>query len=203
MFASIVAAELGVAGVQTPAFVERLRTCCRRCRRASVSPGFRLRPSLSGAVAASRSSSPPGVAGVQTPAFVERSPPRTPRTRGCAVSPGFRLRPSLSELALACRIGRCGRGVAGVQTPAFVERICCSRPMVPSSVGVAGVQTPAFVERRRGEVPEAQRAGVSPGFRLRPSLSSLPVRGHLSKGLGVAGVQTPAFVERFTSQSEA
>ena len=118
-----------VAGVQTPAFVERCASTSGLCISVEplVSPEFRLRPSLSGAEAARgpNRGSARGVAGVQTPAFVERSQGR-PRGAGSR--------------------GAC---VAGVQTPAFVER----RPpltMYGSAeflVGVAGVQTPAFVER--------------------------------------------------------
>ena len=88
----------GVAGVQTPAFVERRSSTAARSPAGRVSPEFRLRPSLSVRVVAHPPSRPGGgVAGVQTPAFVERrgTSPRSP--------PG------------------CGR-VAGVQTPAFVER---------------------------------------------------------------------------------
>ena len=65
-----------------------------------------------------------------------------------------------------------------------------------SQWGVAGVQTPAFVERTMRSPAAGLRPGVSPGFRLRPSLS---VRGEVPGELlrsGVAGVQTPAFVER-------
>ena len=68
----------GVAGVQAPAFVERLQIPVRRRSTADhltrVSPEFRLRPSLSG----DESGDGQGrtfrrVAGVQAPAFVERS----------------------------------------------------------------------------------------------------------------------------------
>ena len=160
-----------------------------------MSPGFRLRPSLSGGHA------------------------RGPRFRPPHVSPGFRLRPSLSD---ARRHGRPAArdGVAGVQTPAFVER-GCGREAHPRPLGVAGVQTPAFVERFAGCSWSARSwpvspgfrlrpslSGsntyrrnphthtVSPGFRLRPSLSDAAAPGELSAPAGVAGVQTPAFVER-------
>ena len=138
-----------------------------------VSPGFRLRPSLSAAR-------------------------RRVRPRGLRVSPGFRLRPSLSDTtfgAIRCSFAR----VAGVQTPAFVERRS-GRPsarrswarvagvQTPAFVersssmgsfsfwpGVAGVQTPAFVERFCVSGPAYSRRPVSPGFRLRPSLSDRDV----------------------------
>ena len=159
----------GVAGVQTPAFVERIRHCKALLYAARVSPEFRLRPSLS--VAPS-----PGGRGALRPVSPEfRLRPSLSAARpfvrrgGHVVSPEFRLRPSLSvcdevlELgdrqvspefrlrpSLSDGDGGDGRGavvrVAGVQTPAFVERgrrLC--RAAARSSV--AGVQTPAFVER--------------------------------------------------------
>ena len=89
--------DAGVAGVQTPAFVERSSTAIHRVLRAAVSPGFRLRPSLSVLDLDARGIGEDGVAGVQTPAFVER------------VVGGY-ARAEASP------------GVAGVQTPAFVER---------------------------------------------------------------------------------
>ena len=58
-----------VAGVQTPAFVERSTRASSRTNRAKVSPEFRLRPSLSG-------------------------PHRGRDGRAGPVSPEFRLRPS-------------------------------------------------------------------------------------------------------------
>ena len=144
----------GVAGVQTPAFVER---------------SWYLWVNAVGAQFGS-------VAGVQTPAFVERGTQSLSGTavRGRAVSPEFRLRPSLSARTLHQGLGE-GARVAGVQTPAFVERIGVVvtahqfalgevspefrlRPSLSglrtdadtrSARGVAGVQTPAFVERAR------------------------------------------------------
>ena len=179
--------DSGVAGVQTPAFVERIRA------------GRRPVIDRSGT----------SVAGVQTPAFVERGRPAVMHGRAEEhVSPEFRLRPSLSVLA-GRRGGAHGlaiEGVAGVQTPAFVERrldllgarerTCVRR--------VAGVQTPAFVERCLIESQALMPSidGVSPEFRLRPSLSGLrKPRKTLTcpSACRVAGVQTPAFVERFQS----
>ena len=90
-----------VAGVQTPAFVERSNLYAFRMSGDGVSPEFRLRPSLSGP---SRRRHPfttadrPCVAGVQTPAFVERwqADGAPGLTADSVVSPEFRLRPSLS-----------------------------------------------------------------------------------------------------------
>ena len=70
-----VTAIRGVAGVQTPAFVERTAWYRGTGYSLQVSPGFRLRPSLSA-----------GPIQVQD------------RIDLTAVSPGFRLRPSLSGL---------------------------------------------------------------------------------------------------------
>ena len=186
----------GVAGVQAPAFVERAHRDNRRFRISCV-------------------------AGVQAPAFVERRPSIRISRPAIPVSPGFRPRPSLSE-----RHHRGGnrveRGVAGVPAPAFVERARSSRSRT-ASPSVAGVPAPAFVERRRGPGGSARGSQVSPGFRLRPSLSDRsrthrPGGGHVSPGFGprpslsepqgasslasrtrVAGVQAPAFVERCAS----
>ena len=44
---------------------------------------------------------------------------------------------------------------------------------------------------------------VSPGFRLRPSLSGRVLADGIEAGEGVAGVQTPAFVERLSQLLEA
>ena len=109
-----------VAGVQTPAFVERSTRQNPRgiaCRRSSEA--FVERSGRCSAVAADC------VAGVQTPAFVERSRSacslRSRPRWAFRVSPEFRLRPSLSEAEGAEGDARLV-GVAGVQTPAFVER---------------------------------------------------------------------------------
>ena len=169
---------------------------CEPSGRRRVSPGFRLRPSLSagdavflcgGAYCVAGVQTPAfverfhatsfqeytrvGVAGVQTPAFVERPWIERWRRPSSRVSPGFRLRPSLSGPSLA--VFPSGRqGVAGVQTPAFVERSRSGPTPGPPPRGVAGVQTPAFVERSA-------------------------TTGQTASGVtGVAGVQTPAFVER-------
>ena len=181
-----------VAGVQTPAFVERSRAMRSRsrCPRVAgvqtrpslsgvqlivvqqislVSPEFRLRPSLSGRERRHPIASRKGVAGVQTPAFVERSS-TVRRDRGWS-------------------------GVAGVQTPAFVERSRRFAQAGPRRGGVAGVQTPAFVERSprwRWQSARSRVAGVqTPAFVER--CGSARVGRRCS---GVAGVQTPAFVER-------
>ena len=159
----------GVAGVQTPAFVERLTALYRTLSICRVSPEFRLRPSLSDADGAG---------------------PRPARRR---VSPEFRLRPSLSGPGLPGP-HRAARGVAGVQTPAFVERPWRS-PQRLQTMRVAGVQTPAFVERGApcsGRTGRTCVAGVqTPAFVERPWRS--PQR---LQTMRVAGVQTPAFVER-------
>ena len=64
----------GVAGVDAPAFVERLRvTENHRLHTVRlVSPGLTLRPSLSGALQLVVPETVQGVAGVDAPAFVER-----------------------------------------------------------------------------------------------------------------------------------
>ena len=162
---------------------------------AGVSPGFRLRPSLSALRPGRHRGGAPRVAGIQTPAFVERQ--WIELTRGLA-----------------------GGRVAGVQTPAFVERPSsfdaggAHRPVSPgfrlrpslsvqyvcsrwlAVCRVAGVQTPAFVERLTISLPAVWGTAVSPGFRLRPSLSGSSNTCGRRTAASVAGVQTPAFVER-------
>ena len=87
----------GVAGVYTPAFVERARkpspaSTSPGCVAGVYTPAFVERWSMAAWARWSGSS----VAGVYTPAFVERSQSETlPRMRR-AVSPEFILRPSLS-----------------------------------------------------------------------------------------------------------
>ena len=109
-----------------------------------------------------------GVAGVHAPAFVERG-----------------SRPSSPASAV---------GVAGVHAPAFVERCAVVFALKSLIWRVAGVHAPAFVERTFA-TRMATKAGVSPGFTPRPSLS---VPGHGDRGhrQRVAGVHAPAFVER-------
>ena len=85
--------------------------------------------------------------------------------------------------------------VAGVQTPAFVERVCSGSSPAATSC-VAGVQTPAFVERSTAGWATTPIRAVSPGFRLRPSLSEAYSYMAVAQTDSVAGVQTPAFVER-------
>ena len=161
-----------------------------------VSPGFRLRPSLS--VAASLDGHPGvrRVAGVQTPAFVERAPAHGWTGRQRAVSPGFRLRPSLSghdghdvhvlpEVSPGFRLRPSLSVVWGAflslslkeVSPGFRLRpslsVLAPELVVGETGGVAGVQTPAFVERSRRCSPTIPPGSVSPGFRLRPSLSGL------------------------------
>ena len=162
----------GVAGVQTPAFVERFSAPTTVSRAMRVSPEFRLRPSLSVHDGLCDRERDPGVAGVQTPAFVER--------------------PTRMSLAILT-----ASRVAGVQTPAFVERLGTIPSFLVVSC-VAGVQTPAFVERPGGCRRPSASGVVSPEFRLRPSLSVAQGAGVSVHQLGVAGVQTPAFVERFS-----
>ena len=50
-------------------------------------------------------------------------------------------------------------------------------------------------------LPSLLALAVSPGFRLRPSLSVLVVVGPVAVLGRVAGVQTPAFVERWRKNS--
>ena len=126
-----------VAGVQTPAFVERWTPC-------------------------GGSSRAGGVAGVQTPAFVERGLVRMsiwwPRLGVAGVhTPAFVER---GQGGLPAVDVPDSDGVAGVQTPAFVERFRAStfdasmhRPRV------AGVHTPAFVERFSGRTSPTSRRG--------------------------------------------
>ena len=88
----------GVAGVYTPAFVERRAWMeLHRAGAVRVSPEFILRPSLSGdGRGARRRRRRAGVAGVYTPAFVERTQRSRNRWTTSPVSPEFILRPSLS-----------------------------------------------------------------------------------------------------------
>ena len=164
-----------VAGVQTPAFVER-------------TSGGTSTPSAG------------RVAGVQTPAFVERSPP-TPGPRPArSVSPGFRLRPSLSAVDPAILGQQIALVSPGFRLRPSLSAAVVARPRGDARGGVAGVQTPAFVERAHaphlGHVVET----VSPGFRLRPSLSGQCQRQPPVALIRVAGVQTPAFVERVAAR---
>ena len=142
--------EICVAGVQTPAFVERLSGGANRQRPWEVSPEFRLRPSLSGGAGlrhrARRRVSPefrlrPSLSVLAMP-DEPRSRPVSPEfrlrpslsafrrlrpvLRKAQVSPEFRLRPSLSARAGGVH-GAPLAGVAGVQTPAFVERSSAAR----------------------------------------------------------------------------
>ena len=188
-----------VAGVRTPAFVERTTTTTPT-RSSGCVAGVRT-PAF-----AARTCRPWCVAGVRTPAFVERraatlpwssvsaslSEPRLRCARGCGrVSPGFEPRPSLSDgqrYQHRCNAALGGR-VAGVRTPAFVER---TRNGGRSRASVAGVRTPAFVE-----APARPRRlhRVSPGFEPRPSLSDESVLGVVCTC--VAGVR---LVERMAAR---
>ena len=137
-----------VAGVQAPAFVERL------CRVKVRTPDSRR------------------VAGVQAPAFVERSGGASTHSAPCRVSPEFRLRPSLSEARVGRAHGTHSR-VAGVQAPAFVERSSGS-----GHASVRSGVSPEFRLRPSLSVVDPavldpHHARVSPEFRLRPSLSVL------------------------------
>ena len=128
-----------------------------------VSPGFRLRPSLSARSGARGSSAAPRVAGVQTPAFVERPSCARRVTRKSARVAGVQT-PAFVERAPAPRTCRRPNGVAGVQTPAFVERGTGWQRLCGLRTGVAGVQTPAFVERCPIRSGSPTRWPVSPGF---------------------------------------
>ena len=145
-----------VAGVDAPAFVERLTPYHAFGRRGMHHC----------------------VAGVDAPAFVERAKPASEEANeACDVSPGLTLRPSLSVRAsTAPELLPGARCVAGVDAPAFVERdLVRAVNRVRCTIAcVAGVDAPAFVERDS----DAERAGisahvrdVSPGLTLRPSLS--------------------------------
>ena len=110
-----------VAGVQTPAFVERLPGASRGAAKMRVSPGFRLRPSLSGARERRMRVDLPVSPGFRLRPSLSVDPQRGPRGERGRVSPGFRLRPSLSVKGRV-HAATPSTGVAGVQTPAFVER---------------------------------------------------------------------------------
>ena len=162
-----------VAGVYTPAFVERDSGPANPYSYRAVSPGFILRPSLSvDGSSPSLKQSESSVAGVYTPAFVERATAATAPSPEPIVSPGFILRPSLSERRPLPQATR-----RYAVSPGFILR---------PSLSVR--------KRRRGATAVPR---VSPGFILRPSLSD-----YLAGGMGntvgacVAGVYTPAFVER-------
>ena len=85
----------GVAGVPTPAFVERSESwrpySARECVAGVPTPAFVER-----IICRSTFKGSAGVAGVPTPAFVERPPSNTGASRWPTVSPGSRPRPSLS-----------------------------------------------------------------------------------------------------------
>ena len=141
-------------------------------RRLAVSPGFRLRPSLS-VVRIVAIEIPPLVSpgfrlrpSLSAPASAEKEGPQP-------VSPGFRLRPSLSDQIPGLAVRRQAR-VAGVSAPAFVERRSARQNCSSSIARVAGVSAPAFVERS-----------------TRRHRTYTPTR--------VAGVSAPAFVERARS----
>ena len=110
-----------VAGVQTPAFVERRWRAVSSPAPGGVSPEFRLRPSLSGDRQYRRRRPATGV----SPEFRLRpslsAAARLRLLRQRLVSPEFRLRPSLSGGTVGAEDRQEDR-VAGVQTPAFVER---------------------------------------------------------------------------------
>ena len=216
-----------VAGVQTPAFVERRSSGPGHRRTRFVSPEFRLRPSLSEYSGACDSRAARRVSPEfrLRPSLSDRARAQ-PRGHLYPVSPEFRLRPSLSARPAPARPAAPAR-VAGVQTPAFVERRSFRCPPQRTSSRVAGVQTPAFVERCRQDDVARGALAVSPEFRLRPSLSAphglrppahrrqcrrssdsgpslsaFRVAIELVLSGRVAGVQTPAFVERFYAHAE-
>ena len=165
-------ANPSVAGVYTPAFVERGRSWRTAGFPMSVSPEFILRPSLSALRAVSPRSNPYGV----SPEFILRPSLSGHGIRSLLrfpahVSPEFILRPSLSGHQLPRVAGRAEKRVAGVYTPAFVERRAWQR----SGITVTLV-SPEFILRpslsalvRQGLDMGSQ--GVSPEFILRPSLS--------------------------------
>ena len=128
-----------------------------------------------------------GVAGVQTQAFVE----------------AYR-----SRSVLACELHKCR---TRVQTPAFVERrnrarrrTCATRTCGRRSDAVNIVADPRRAAREHPGA-EMHMLGVSPEFRLRPSLSAARRSGPTRTGVQsrVAGVQTPAFVERSSRMGRA
>ena len=159
--------ETRVAGVRTPAFVERCSPCGSFPPGKPVSPGFEPRPSLS--------DRDPGIAGAPadvSPGFEPRPSLSVDGADGCSqlshVSPGFEPRPSLSAPGGPAAGGWGGAGVAGVRTPAFVERVG-GPDVLYEPRRVAGVRTPAFVERTHlwwlGCPLASCRRGSNPGLR--------------------------------------
>ena len=159
-----------VAGVQTPAFVERRRAIVSPVS-APVSPEFRLRPSLSGRNPY-QSSAVACVAGVQTPAFVERAPRRLEQRERRPVSPEFRFRPSLSGLMPVRASVRWRVSPEFRLRPSLSDLNEC-RASVRRTRSVAGAQTPAFVKRRR-RLRRVPVSGHRP--RLRAGAARVPGR---------------------------
>ena len=164
------AIDARVAGVQTPAFVERCcsKTCSKCWNRVAgvQTPAFVER----GRTPARTRCGAGRVAGVQTPAFVERRPSMGGTGCRSRVSPEFRLRPSLSD-----------------QQARAVPRVRRVSPEFRLRPSLSGRTLPSM---------DRPSSAVSPEFRLRPSLSALGGRESAPGGRRVAGVQTPAFVER-------
>ena len=158
-----------VAGVQTPAFVERSGSASTPIRPSGRVAGVQTPAFVERSTSARCCATLWSVAGVQTPAFVERRP--SSRSAASATRVAGVQTPAFVERMTRRHTSRARRGsVAGVQTPAFVERTLGDRDAHASPDGVAGVQTPAFVERPSSRQSGSISSRVSPGFRLRPSL---------------------------------
>ena len=156
-----------VAGVYTPAFVERIKASSNPGDLVLVSPEFILRPSLS------------------------VCPEQGSHGLGYEVSPEFILRPSLSDVTTKL-VHVASGGVAGVYTPAFVERRDRCNSCRPASL-----VSPEFILRPSlsGEIRlwDVEKEGlVSPEFILRPSLSESYVSPTLFDQLQVS----PEFILR-------
>ncbi len=170
-------ARIGVSFAKSMTFASRDRTAMRvvlTLGQLGVSPGFRLRPSLSGP----RHAHLPVLGRGVSPGFRLR-PSLSAEARDARgghrrrVSPGFRLRPSLS-VALDDRVDILDRAVS----PGFRLRPSLSASCRVSPFGFGGMVSPGF--RLRPSLSEgirepvlAQPTAVSPGFRLRPSLNGL------------------------------
>ena len=150
----------------SPGFRLRPSLSVEECGRAldggPVSPGFRPRPSLSADIGPDLDVAAAGVAGVQAPRPSLSAELRGRRGHTLHVSPGFRPRPSLSA---DCARRRGGRGLV---SPGFRPRPSLSVVQfavlqVSARRGVAGVQAPAFVERASSNGSPTRRSRVARG----------------------------------------
>ena len=139
-------ASASVAGVYTPAFVERRESSTAgRCGR-KVSLGFIPQPLLSDHAPPRPVHRDPGVAGVYTPAFVERLQFLLTNPAYMPVSLGFIPQPLLSEV-LHLELIPDVRDVSLGFIPQPLLSVLCHLPLIRKVGCVAGVYTPAFVER--------------------------------------------------------